>query len=44
VYFTSSTDYAAARVATIQAAKDLYGTTSAEANAVAATWTAVHVL
>ena len=44
VYFTSSTDYAAARVATIQAAKDLYGATSAEANAVAATWTAVHVL
>jgi Zn-dependent metalloprotease len=43
VYFTSSTDYAAARIATIQAAKDLYGATSAEANAVAATWTAVNV-
>ena len=44
VYFTSSTDYAAARVATIQAAKDLYGASSAEASAVAATWTAVNVL
>jgi zinc metalloprotease ZmpA len=43
VYFTSSTDYAAARIATIQAAEDLYGATSAEANAVAATWTAVNV-
>jgi Zn-dependent metalloprotease len=44
VYFTSSTDYAAARIATIQAANDLYGVSSAEANAVAATWTAVNVL
>lgn len=41
VYFTSSTDYAAARVATIQAATDLYGSTVA--NAVAATWAAVNV-
>jgi Zn-dependent metalloprotease len=43
VYFTSSTNYAGARVATIAAAKDLYGTTSAEANAVAASWSAVGV-
>lgn len=43
VYFTSSTTYADARVATIQAAKDLFGSNSAEANAVAATWTAVNV-
>jgi Zn-dependent metalloprotease len=43
VYFTSSTNYAAARVATINAAKDLYGATSAEANAVAAAWSAVKV-
>ena len=43
VYFTSSTDYAAARVATIQAAKDLYGSSSAEAGAVADTWAAVNV-
>jgi Zn-dependent metalloprotease len=43
VYFTSDTDYAAARVATIQAAKDLYGATSAEAKAVAAAWSAVKV-
>jgi Zn-dependent metalloprotease len=43
VYFTSNTDYAAARVATIQAAKDLYGATSVEANAVAAAWSAVEV-
>ena len=43
VYFTSSTDYAGARVATIQAAKDLYGATSAEAARVAAAWSAVNV-
>lgn len=43
VYFTSSTDYAAARVATINAAKDLYGVASAEASAVAAAWSAVKV-
>ena len=43
VYFTSTTDYAAARVATLSAAKDLYGTGSAEANAVAAAWSAVSV-
>jgi Zn-dependent metalloprotease len=43
VYFTSSTGYAGARVATIAAAKDLYGATSAEAAAVAAAWSAVKV-
>ncbi len=43
VYFTSSTDYAAARVATLNAANDLYGVASAEANAVAAAWSAVKV-
>ena len=43
VYFTSSTNYAGARVGTINAAKDLYGTTSAEANAVARAWSAVKV-
>jgi Zn-dependent metalloprotease len=43
VYFTANTDYAAARVATINAAKDLYGTTSTEAAAVAAAWSAVKV-
>ena len=43
VYFTSSTDYAGARVGTINAAKDLYGATSAEANAVATAWSAVKV-
>ncbi|MFC5571011.1 M4 family metallopeptidase [Lysobacter yangpyeongensis] len=43
VYFTSTTNYAAARVATISAANDLYGATSTEAKAVAAAWTAVGV-
>ncbi|MEO8160985.1 MAG: M4 family metallopeptidase [Arenimonas sp.] len=43
VYMTSNTNYAGARVATINAAKDLYGNASAEASAVAATWTAVSV-
>ena len=43
VYMTSSTNYAQARTATIQAATDLYGNTSAEANAVAAAWSAVGV-
>ena len=43
VYFTANTDYAAARVATINAAKDLYGAASAEAAAVAAAWSAVKV-
>ncbi|MUV12927.1 M4 family metallopeptidase [Noviluteimonas gilva] len=43
VYFTSTTDYAAARVATIAAARDLFGTTSPEAARVAAAWSAVAV-
>ena len=43
VYFTSSTNYAKARTATLSAAKDLYGTGSAEYNAVAAAWTGVNV-
>ena len=43
VYFTASTNYAGARVATINAAKDLYGAASVEANAVAAAWSAVKV-
>ncbi|MFI6880508.1 M4 family metallopeptidase [Streptomyces sp. NPDC050400] len=42
-YMTSSTDYAAARTATLKAAADLYGAGSAEATAVAAAWTAVNV-
>ncbi|MFJ8471493.1 M4 family metallopeptidase [Kitasatospora sp. NPDC094011] len=42
-YFTSTTDYAGARAATLSAATDLYGANSAEYNAVAATWTAVNV-
>jgi zinc metalloprotease ZmpA len=41
VYMTSSTNYAGARTATLNAARDLYGTGSAEQNAVAAAWTAV---
>lgn len=40
---TSSTDYAAARTATLKAAADLYGAGSAEATAVAAAWAAVNV-
>ncbi|QBJ90402.1 M4 family peptidase [Streptomyces seoulensis] len=43
VYMTSSTKYAGARTATLNAAKDLYGAGSAEYNAVAAAWTAVNV-
>ncbi|MBT2398461.1 M4 family metallopeptidase [Streptomyces sp. ISL-100] len=42
-YMTSSTDYAGARVATLKAAGDLYGASSAEYQAVAATWTAINV-
>lgn len=42
-YMTSSTTYAGARTATLQAATDLYGAGSAEYNAVAATWSAVNV-
>jgi Zn-dependent metalloprotease len=43
VYMISSTNYAGARVATLKAAGDLYGATSAEYAAVAAAWSAVSV-
>jgi Zn-dependent metalloprotease len=43
VYMTSSTNYAGARTATLKAATDLYGSTSAEYSAVAAAWSAVSV-
>jgi len=43
VYFTSSTNYAGARARTLQAATDLFGAGSPEANAVAAAWSAVGV-
>ncbi|MFJ1971204.1 M4 family metallopeptidase [Streptomyces sp. NPDC087903] len=43
VYMTSSTKYAGARTASLNAAKDLYGTGSTEYNAVAAAWSAVNV-
>jgi Zn-dependent metalloprotease len=43
VYFTSNTDYAAARAATLSAATDLYGGSSTQYNAVVAAWNAVSV-
>ncbi|WP_427926817.1 M4 family metallopeptidase [Xanthomonas campestris] len=43
VYMTSSTNYAAARRATLSAATDLYGSTSSQYRAVAAAWSAVSV-
>ncbi|QBG93560.1 M4 family metallopeptidase [Xanthomonas oryzae] len=43
VYMTSSTNYAAARRATLSAATDLYGGTSTQYRAVAAAWSAVSV-
>ncbi|AWW39708.1 M4 family metallopeptidase [Streptomyces cadmiisoli] len=43
VYMTSSTDYAGARTATLNAARDLYGAGSAEHTAVEAAWSAVNV-
>jgi Zn-dependent metalloprotease len=43
VYMTSSTNYAGARTATLNAARDLYGSGSAEYDAVAAAWSAVAV-
>jgi Zn-dependent metalloprotease len=43
VYMTSSTDYAGARTATLNAAKDLYGADSTEYAAVGAAWSAVNV-
>jgi Zn-dependent metalloprotease len=42
-YFTSTTDYAGARAATVRAASDLYGASSAEVAAVEAAWSAVSV-
>ncbi|MEU8763018.1 M4 family metallopeptidase [Streptomyces sp. NPDC048659] len=42
-YMTSTTNYSAARTATLSAAKDLYGTSSTEYNAVAKAWTAINV-
>ena len=43
VYMTSSTNFKAARTATLSAAKDLYGATGAEYAAVGNAWTAVGV-
>ena len=43
VYMTSSTNYAGARTATLNAATDLYGQGSTQYNAVAAAWSAVSV-
>jgi Zn-dependent metalloprotease len=43
VYMTSSTNYKGARTATLNAAKDLYGTGSTPYNTVAAAWSAVTV-
>lgn len=43
VYMTSATNYAGARIATLNAASDLLGSTSPEYNAVNAAWAAVNV-
>ncbi|GAB3775884.1 Zn-dependent metalloprotease [Nocardioides ginsengisegetis] len=43
VYMTSSTNYAGARVANVNAATDLYGATSTQVAAVKAAWSAVSV-
>ncbi|MFJ4668032.1 M4 family metallopeptidase [Kitasatospora purpeofusca] len=43
VYFTSTTNYKAARTGTLSAAQDLYGAGSTEYNAVAAAWSGVNV-
>ncbi|WP_340377356.1 M4 family metallopeptidase [Streptomyces sp. SS7] len=43
VYMTSSTNYAGARTATLNAARDLYGAGSTEYDTVAAAWSAVNV-
>ncbi|SPF04992.1 M4 family metallopeptidase [Streptomyces sp. MA5143a] len=43
VYMTSSTNYAGARTATLNAARDLYGAAGTEYEAVAAAWSAVNV-
>ncbi|WP_327309199.1 M4 family metallopeptidase [Streptomyces sp. NBC_01298] len=42
-YMTSTTNYAGARTATLQATADLYGTTGAEYQQVTAAWKAVNV-
>ncbi|MEV5506293.1 M4 family metallopeptidase [Streptomyces orinoci] len=42
-YFTSTTNYRAARTGTLQATASLYGNNSKEYKAVAATWTAINV-
>ncbi|GAA3816786.1 M4 family metallopeptidase [Streptomyces phyllanthi] len=42
-YMTSTTNYKGARTATLNAARDLYGSGSTEYNAVNATWAAVNV-
>jgi Zn-dependent metalloprotease len=42
-YFTSTTNYKSARTGTLSAAAALYGSGSAEYNAVAAAWSAVNV-
>ncbi|WP_030801120.1 M4 family metallopeptidase [Streptomyces sp. NRRL S-337] len=42
-YMTSTTNYKAARAATLKAAGDLYGTTGAEYKAVGAAWAGVNV-
>ncbi|MEU3662865.1 M4 family metallopeptidase [Streptomyces sp. NPDC032940] len=42
-YMTSTTNYKAARTATLNAASALYGSTSTEYKAVAAAWTAINV-
>ncbi|MFD7257889.1 M4 family metallopeptidase [Streptomyces sp. NPDC059874] len=42
-YMTSTTNYAGARTATLQATADLYGTSGTEYQQVAAAWTAVNV-
>ncbi|WP_341865469.1 M4 family metallopeptidase [Kitasatospora cheerisanensis] len=43
VYMTSTTNYSGARTATLNAARDLYGASSAEYAAIAAAWSAVSV-
>ncbi|HWJ81301.1 MAG TPA: M4 family metallopeptidase [Nocardioides sp.] len=43
VYMTSGTNYAGARTATLNAARDLYGAGSSQYAAVAAAWSAVNV-
>ncbi len=42
-YMTSTTNYKAARTATLNAASDLYGSSSTEYKTVAAAWTAINV-